>query len=76
MGCPFVVFEFRVRPIGHFGDDNMMGEGNLAGGGHVDGVDFLGNEGFVIGGVETLGEDGLECWHENQVKQVMTYCEH
>jgi hypothetical protein len=28
----------------------------------------LGNEGFVIGGVEALDEDGLGYWHKDQVE--------
>jgi hypothetical protein len=46
----------------------VTGEGDLAGGGHIDGVDSLGDETFVTGGVEALDEDGLGCKIEKQVK--------
>ncbi len=47
----------------------MTGEGDLEGGGLVDGVDSLGDEAFIIGGIEALDEDGLGCRIEKQVKR-------
>ncbi len=37
----------------------MARKGGLAGWGHVDGMDSLGDEMFIIGEVEALDEDGL-----------------
>jgi hypothetical protein len=31
-------------------------------------MDSLGDEAFIIGGVEALDEDGLSYWHEDQVE--------
>ncbi len=55
--------------MGHVRDDDLMWEGGLARGGHIDGVDFLGDEALIIGGVEALDEDGLGVGMKTKVRE-------